>query len=264
MTYYSILPGERLQDIVRFFWVLESDQPYTHHSMADVCPEMLFHYNGRFNEVSDAGAGEASFISGVHGQTAATRKFTINSSFGIFGVYFFPQAMPLLFNLPATELTAQMYDLGTLLGPEGSELEERMMTAGSNRQRVEIITAFMERKLASARAEQLPVFSCIRSIIRHKGSSSVRQLAATAFLSERQFERQFKQYTGFAPKLFSKIVRFQAAMSQYGHSDKSLTDIAHECGYFDQAHFIHDFRRFSGHHPRQYFSGSSQATGWRD
>ena len=42
------------------------------------------------------------------------------------------------------------------------------------------------------------------------------------------------------------------------------TDIAHNCGYYDQSHFIHDFRAFSGQHPLKYFSGVSGATEWRD
>jgi len=89
-------------------------------------------------------------------------------------------------------------------------------------------------------------------------------LANDYFLSERQFERQFRKFSGFSPKLFSRIVRFQSALTQYGNNEKSLTEIALETGYYDQSHFIHDFKEFSGYHPKQYFSGNSGAIEWRD
>ncbi len=108
------------------------------------------------------------------------------------------------------------------------------------------------------------MFDCIQNIILNKGTIQVNAMAKKYYLSERQFERQFQEFSGFNPKKFSRIVRFQSAMSQYGNMVKSLTDIALDCGYYDQSHFIHDFKEFSGHHPKKYFSGNSEATKWRD
>jgi AraC-like DNA-binding protein len=53
-------------------------------------------------------------------------------------------------------------------------------------------------------------------------------------------------------------------MAQYGNKKKSLTSIALECGYYDQSHFIHDFKEFPGLHPKYIFSGNSDATKWRE
>ncbi|WP_349317312.1 helix-turn-helix domain-containing protein [Chitinophaga sp. MM2321] len=264
MKYYTIPPPEQLQRFVRYFWVLESDQPYIHYSMADVCPELLFHYQGQFDELTDTGTTTPSFTAGVHAQTSFTRTFRIDKTFGIFGVYLYPQALPLLFGLSATELTNQMPDLKLLLKAAGNELEEKIATATNNDQRVKIVTAFMERKFLMTDKEQLPVFHAIQSIIHRKGLVKIKQLANDHFLSERQFERQFLQFSGFSPKLFSRIVRFQSAMAQYGDKDLSLTNIALESGYYDQSHFIHDFKEFSGHHPKHYFSGGSDATKWKE
>jgi hypothetical protein len=50
MNYYTVPPSASLADHVRFFWVLESDASYTHHGMADGCAEMVFHYNGVYDE----------------------------------------------------------------------------------------------------------------------------------------------------------------------------------------------------------------------
>ena len=142
------------------------------------------------------------------------------------------------------------------------------MTAATNRQRVSIISSYLEKKLCTAGCDQ-PVFSVISDIIHSKTVVPVNELAKKAFLSTRQFERTFKIFSGFSPKLYSRIIRFQRATQQYNSSYKTLTDIAYDCGYYDQSHFIHDFKQFSGYHPKQYFSGRAEGVdpmviGWKD
>ncbi|MEO6051422.1 MAG: helix-turn-helix domain-containing protein [Pyrinomonadaceae bacterium] len=85
------------------------------------------------------------------------------------------------------------------------------------------------------------------------------ELSNRYFFSHRQFERKFKEFAGFSPKFYARIIRFQAALKQYG-SNKSLTDVDYDCGYYDQSHFIHDFREFSGYNPKVYFSGRAKGS----
>lgn len=264
MRYDTILPPDSLRDFIRCFWVLEGDSSYTHHSMADVCPELVFHYKGLFDEAMEGGKSEKSFVSGIHGQTRRTRRFQITRSFGIFGVYFYPHAIPLLFDLPATACTNEMLSLTTWSKQLGSELEDKVMGAQNNMERVAIVSDFVASRLSRHLHLRLPVFNAINHIIHHKASANVKHLAAAYCLSERQLERQFQQFAGMPPKLFCRIARFHSAMSFYGNRQVKLTEIALHCGYYDQSHFIHDFKAFSGHHPKAYFSGLSAATQWKE
>ena len=268
MQYYTIQPSQKLAEFVRFFWVLESDhttvRPYIYRSLADGFAELIFHYKGTFNELISPGSTDKSFFSGVHGQSQKYRRFITTGDFGIFGVYLHPVAIPQFFSLPSSELSNQMPDLYTLLGNEGSCLEESMMLASDNLHRVKIISAFLETTLSKRFISQPDVFSCINDIIQSKGVTDVDAMANKYFLSTRQFERKFKQFSGFSPKLFSRIVRFQSAINNYGNKEMSLTEIAYECGYYDQSHFIHDFREFSGYNPKQYFSGKAEGVEYRD
>jgi len=252
MTYYTILPS-----------VLESKNPtYTHRSMADVCAEMVFHYNGRFDELIED-KSEPSSISAMQGPLTQIRRFRIDKPFAMFGVYLYPYAIPLLFGIPATELSNQMPDLITLLGKEGEALVEKIMLAADNKERVKIITEFLEKRIQKSQEQKHAVFSSIKYIIQSKGLVRIEQVADQYFISQRQFERKFREFSGLAPKLFSRIVRFHSACQQFGNSDKSLTGIAYECGYYDQSHFIHDFKEFSGYHPKHYFSGKAEGTEWK-
>lgn len=262
MKYYTIPPSAKLSRFVRSFWVLESDElSYIHRSMADVCAEMVFHYKGRFDELVD-GKCESSSLTALQGPSNRIRRFKIDQTFGIFGAYLYPYSIPAFFKVPATELSNQMPDLITLLGRDGAVLEERIMTASNNCERVIIISEFLEKRLEQNQSHHA-VVSSIEFIIQSKGSIRVEEVADRYFVSARQFERKFKEYSGLTPKLFSRIVRFHTACQHFGKTKKSLTDIAYECGYYDQSHFIHDFREFSGYHPKLYFSGHAEGTEWR-
>lgn len=268
MEYITILPPDSLTKYVRYFWVLEGEacmeNPYIHRGMADGCAELVFHYNGIFDELHPNGTFEKSFTSGLDAQSDQFRRFYIGENFGIFGAYLYPFAIPHLFSIPATELKNRMVDLNTLLGKEENGLEEKMMLATNTPSRVEILTQFLEGRLPKTKAVRPGVFETINYIIKKNGMIKVEALAERNFLSVRQFERNFKQFSGFGPKQFSRIVRFQTALQHYGKKQLSLTEIAYTMGYADQSHFIRDFREFSGQNPREYFSGKGEGTEWRE
>ena len=266
MNYYQVPPSPALAEYVRFFWVLEGEvaagTSYTHHALADGSAEMIFHYKGLFETL--VGPGGTALRAGIDGQSSRFRRYRVNESFGIFGAYLYPFAIPALLGHAASALSNEMPDLHTLLGQDGKDLEEQMMMARDNQTRVTILSGFLMKRLAKNERPAPGIFSSISYIIQTRGMVDVETLANQCCLSTRQFERNFKRFAGFSPKLYSRIIRFQSAIAQYGHSARSLTDIAYECGYYDQSHFIHDFKEFSGFHPRHYFGGKTEATAWKE
>jgi AraC-like DNA-binding protein len=74
-------------------------------------------------------------------------------------------------------------------------------------------------------------------------------------LSSRRFIQVFREEVGLTPKLFCRIKRFQEVLRRIGQGEQmDWADIALTCGYFDQAHCIHDFRAFSGITPGAYLA----------
>ncbi len=264
IKYHTIPPSPKLQKHIRFYWFLESDQPYTHFGMADVCPELVFHYDGRFAEIHPDGSRELSFTAGVSAPSARTRTFEIERGFGMFGIYLYPHALNQLLQVPASEVADQMVDMPSLLGQEGKELEEQILGCADQQAMIQRIESFFFNQLAKAKKVQLPVFEALRHVMAADQAPRVKELANECGLSERQLERQFRQITGFTPKQFIRIARFQRATQYYGKNPMRLGDIALDCGYYDQSHFIHDFKQFSGVAPREFFSGDSPTTLWRD
>lgn len=264
MNYQTFKPKAGLAHLVRFFWILEGKGPYTHFSLPDACAELIFHVKGKFNEPGKHGAATPSFTAGLHAQSRQTRNFNTSEDFEIIGAYLYPHAVPLLFDIPAEEATDKMIDISTLAGSEGRAAEDAIGNARHNKERIRLLETFIERCYLKKDQAMLPVFKSIQLIIEKRGLVKIADLPPAACLSVRQFKRQFIRYTGFTPKLFSRIVRFHAATELYGNIQAPLSEVAYTCGYYDQAHFINDFREFSGIYPKSFFSGKSGITGWRD
>jgi len=264
MKYYTIPPPPRLAPYVRTFWVYEGEaseaEPYIYRGFADGCTEMVFHYRGVYDQLID-GKQVDSFAAGIVAQTRNFTRFVVNRDWGIFGCYLYPYALTKLFSVPAADFTDVMTDFDAVLGLAGKELEERMLTAADNIERVSIMTEFLEERLGEVRTNEPKVFASIAHIIESRGLVDVGSLAREYFLSNRQFERKFKEFAGFSPKMYARIIRFQAALKEFG-SNKSLTQIAYDCGYYDQSHFINEFKEFSGYSPKAYFCSKSEGFGY--
>ena len=263
MNYLTISPPPRLAPYVRMFWVYEGEasesEPYIYRGYADGCTELVFHYQSPFDLAKADDTRESSLAAGIHAQSKTFSRWIVNHDWAIFGCYLYPYAIPRLFGFPATDLTDQLTDFRSLLGVEGGELEERMLAAEGNGRRVSILSEFLESRLDRDKRELPPVFRSINRIIETRGLADVRGLSRDLSLSHRQFERKFKEFSGFSPKLYSRIIRFQTALKHYG-TGRSLTDIAYDCGYYDQPHFINDFKEFSGYNPKIYFSGNAEGS----
>lgn len=251
-----MLPPPQLADYVRFFWFLEGnatiDKPFVHHAFAYHCPEFVFCYKGQFSH-RFACEAEGNLISGIYGQTQTFARIASDADFGVFGFYVYPYALAQLFRLPANEFTGQSVDMKTFYGRPGVILEEKIMLATDNDQRFKLVCDFLEAQLKNVRPAYTGICTSIKSISNCYQGISVKSLAANNFLSLRQFERRFKEFSGFTPKLFLRIARFNSMLNK-PFQNRPLTLIADTYGYHDESHFIHDFRKFSGRNPKEYFN----------
>jgi len=112
---------------------------------------------------------------------------------------------------------------------------------------------FLEERILQQDLRDQGIRDAIRHVIDSSCVETVAALAKRSYLSKRQFERKFKEYAGFSPKLFTMIIRFNYAYMLCKDKSRSLLDIAHSCGYYDQAHFNRDFKMFAGFQPREIF-----------
>jgi hypothetical protein len=115
MKFKTYIPERHLTSIIKYYWTLDGKlsptEMYIHRTMANHCPEIIFHYGSEFKEIIEDYKIEKTFRTGIHGQTDRIRKFTAKDNCGIFGVALQPYAPTLLFNISATELKNELVDL---------------------------------------------------------------------------------------------------------------------------------------------------------
>jgi AraC-like DNA-binding protein len=267
MNYHTIAPPKDLANFVQFFWTLEgsatAEKPFFHRVLAESSPEWVFYCKGQFQLYTNTAAQRTTLLSGVSGQMQHFKKLFSLNDFCLFGVYLFPYAIPLVFGIPANALSDQAVDTPTLLGREGQLLEQKIFEAADHQLRAKLMSQFIRQRLAKSRELTSPVFTPIRQMLFSSTALSIPSLADDCYLSRRQFERKFLHYAGYSPKQFQRIARFNTVIKGFKERPMLLTEMAYDCGYYDQSHFIHDFRLFSGYNPKAFFKNQKAATDYR-
>jgi AraC-like DNA-binding protein len=161
--------------------------------------------------------------------------------------------------MPAFELNDAIIRLDNLWGSETGELEECILGATNNLDRIHLIENFLFKKLREGNEPDPLVRQAVHLIYRHHGMVSMRQLTQTLGSEERNLERRFRKNVGISPKTFSGTIRLQYFIKLLHNASQRahLTRLGYECGYFDQSHLIREFKKNVGITPRQYLSGAN-------
>lgn len=251
MAYQVILPGEELRNFVSHFWAGSWDAVgqtgSAYFSTANTNTELAFAFR------TSPGCSSELIFSSVLGHSKNFAQFPVEPNAELFGVSLFSYAIPTLFDISPSALTGQFLDLDVLLNSRGRLINEEMTNAATPQERLNILSGYFRAQLAKKRWQDDLIIGATRQIKKQRGIVSVQELAAGCCLSEKQFERRFAAYSAFNPKLYARIIRFETALWDR-RNYSSLGEVAHAYGYYDQAHFIHDFKTFSGFSPNKFFA----------
>jgi AraC-like DNA-binding protein len=196
------------------------------------------------------------FVAGVHDQFALTESQGLARGMQI---DFTPIGARLLFGRPMSDLANLVVGLDDLFGADGVRLVDRLDSACDWETRFDILEEFVLRRLQGAQGARAPssgVNWAWAQLRRANGQVEIGRLARELGCSRKHLVAQFHEQIGAAPKTIARILRFQHAVRLFhGATDTkpvSGADVAMACGYFDQAHFIKDFRQLSGITPTEY------------
>jgi AraC-like DNA-binding protein len=92
----------------------------------------------------------------------------------------------------------------------------------------------------------------INHIIDSNGDVTINALVSKFYLAERQFQRLFRKYVGLSPKFYTRIIRFNYIFELAQNQKLALSDVVSLAGYYDQSHFIRNFKSFTGEDPSKY------------
>ncbi|MES2061143.1 MAG: helix-turn-helix domain-containing protein [Bacteroidota bacterium] len=259
MDYKTINPGPDLTPFVRCYWTLEAanePDPQKQRILPDGCMEMIFHYGDLYKQYSEDGSSIIQPKCFVFGQLTKPLDIQPTGRTGIFAVRFNPDGfVPFVTASPDT-IENRAATLKELFGNDGAQLQNDILAAGTTANRVEIIETFLSGRAVAAESIDRIIQSTITTMVTLNGKLPVSDISKKLNVNRRQLERRFAAVIGLSPKQLSKIIRLQAAVKMLmDDRPESLTSIAYEGNYYDQAHFIKDFKEFTGVSPKRFYSG---------
>jgi len=208
---------------------------------------LFFYINDRIKVQNEA---DAPFLlqprSVVVGLQSCSVTLDVNRDHKAIRVGFHPAGMYRLLGFSMAEMIDGSYDAADIFGNEMNDINERLQEAQCFNGIKEVVEQFLLSKVKALK-KTLPFDSAMLELLRLNGNISMEAVASLACLSLRQFERVSKERIGFSPKVFARLIRFSKAYRlRETFPNLSWTSIAYECGYFDQMHFIRDFKDFAG------------------
>jgi len=214
---------------------------------------MVFHYGSPsiFQKKDSSKNIEPNLV--ICGQQTSYYDLSLSGKTGMILIVFKPHGVKSFFNFPITELLNENLSLHDLLNNETIELEDKLFNAPNNRQRITHLENFLIKRLIH-NDEFERVEYALEIIENSKGQIKAQDIAHEVCLGIKQFERTFSKYVGINPKMYASIVRFQNVIQmKRKHKNSSMFELTFDNGYYDHAHFIHDFKSFTGLSPKEFF-----------
>lgn len=161
---------------------------------------------------------------------------------------------------PVSEISDHVLDADLIWGRNFAHVRERMLETRDIDRRFEIMESFLLEHFGSHLTVDECVAFAVGEMWRNPGSVNIARMNAKIGYSQKHFISMFKKRVGLTPKAYLKIMRFQKAVSMIDNLPPASIDwseVAYDCGFYDQSHFINDFRVFSGFTPEDYVSRKS-------
>lgn len=245
VIYREAIPDSFLLDYVFCYWRLHTPRrlkhPFSYRVVSDGCIDILFEQSTPKNLY-------------VTGFSTKYLEYDLGESFDYLGIRFLPTGFPALFNVAAHKLTNEFLPLDEVL-PDFNELIVQSLKAAMDLEQATVVFDELFREQSKI---QVPpeidnrFLNAMDAILESGGRIPLNQLDVG--VSERQLRRLFEFYFGESPKTFARIIRFQSILGAKP-SVESLKNnkIFYDEGYYDQAHFIKEFKAFYGVTPNKAF-----------
>jgi len=181
----------------------------------------------------------------------------------VIGIRFKPGGLIPFLEVPAFELAGSTFDPDALWGRMSHVLHEQLLEPSTVAHRFRLLERWLLSRFNPSRVDK-GVARSIKELERASGDVPITTLARAADLSPRQYRRRFEQAVGLAPKRAARVLRFQRLIGRLSpnHAAPDWAHLALECGYYDQAHLIADFRDFAQVTPGEYLRRSPVVPGF--
>lgn len=247
--YQEYRPSIVLLPYIETYWTFDSfiEGEQTVRILPDGCVDILLNCNDTISN-----NGMYPFHPYIVGTMTSYSDVLYTRCMKMVGVRFKPGGITAFINVPIHELTNQRIDMSLLESIFDNTLFcDNIAIQNDVREVVNYIDSYLIGKLNRITIPDKQIMAAVDTIKYHKGCLPIKEVLEEVCLCQRQFERKFKSVIGITPKVFSSVVRFQNAQEVLQqHPKQSVFLTAIDCGYYDHAHFIREFKRFTGGSPK--------------
>ena len=258
MIYQTRVPDAPVSYFVELLWFYESLE--TDHTKEKLLPDASMEliidlsegpkklYDNR--DLARYCAYNRCWVSGMQRQFIV---LGVEQGSSMMGAHFRTGGAAPFFGFPLSELSGNVVELDLIWKREILALREQLLETPSPEGKFDLLEAYLLAKAQSRLEPDMAVSAALRTL-RSWPVISLRELASRLGLSHKQMLARFDCRVGLTPKLTSRIFRFQGALAAANavKTTPDWSDLAVDCGYYDQAHLIHEFHQFAGLTPSEY------------
>lgn len=250
MKFDKYFPTEKLKAYIKYFVVSENELENEYKVFPSSGLVIGFQYKGQLTTIKENKESKLT-AAGITGITDSYKVFRNSANIGTILVYFTEIGFTHFASHPANELFNLSISLDDIFDKNSiTEIEEKLALANTDTQRLKIVEQFLLSHLKDTETDKL-IVEAIKLIYQSKGNIRIKELNEKLFISQSPFEKRFRKVVGTTAKKFASIVRFNSVLNNLSKT-KTLTEICYENNFFDQAHFIKDFKQFTGDTPENY------------
>jgi AraC-like DNA-binding protein len=258
MLMKEYIPAERLQKYIHRYWIVSStDAMPAEKCVLDGFVKLFIYLNDNLPEYYDTNGHRKDWGDGIGGhQTDGDLLIQTPGDLKLIFCIFRPFGFYRLFKVPIDLLNNNVVPLEVFLGKRTREFKERVLSAPSDEAKIKTVDDFFTSLI---RQLPVPYQSAIEfaqdQILQNNGLVRIEDLSGQLNISRRSLERYFSANVGMSPKYYARVLRFNYAFGlKRANPALDWFDIIYDCGYFDQTHFIKDFRHFTGEAPVAFYS----------
>jgi AraC-like DNA-binding protein len=255
MIFETYKPTGILRSHVEKYLVVKTEQAISDAIIPETSPILSFRSKGQHSYlINDIQKDLPPFA--ITGLRKSVKRIFLSKNTETILVKLKPCEAALFFKEPIqnfSEVSISLYDF--LPGKVVLGVEEQLMKDSNNHQKISTIENFLLSLFSNNRSNNL-IKTAVQKIVLSNGTIKIKELASLLNISLDAFEKQFRKTAGTSPKQFSSIVRLTSLINRV-YNNQSLAEIAYDYGYFDQSHFIKDFKMFTGKTPLNYLKNPS-------
>ena len=253
LRYRETAPITALAGYVQSIWQLEGEcrEASPRRIVPDGCMSLVVNFGAPLEQVFEVGTAAWRARSLLIGEVRRPLVIQARGRVELLGVRFWPGAIGKFVVAPLAEIVDGLADESAFRTALARRIS-RTVCGAERADRLRLVqTALVEELTGAPECDGLTREAAL-ALLRSEGRIKIDGLAVALGVSRRTLERRFAVDVGIPAKSLASVLRFRRVLKAFETSAVAWTDLAMDCGYYDQSHLIRDFKRFTGRAPRAY------------